>query len=690
MKKKSMIIIFIMIGIILMNVPLGNVSADYEGDYPFKPTDEIIIKALNFLKNQQMNDGSIGGFAVSSWAAMAISAANHNMHDWGKLVNYLRNKTYLLNPDKATDWERQTLAIIACDENPRDFGGIDFIAKIESFYDGKQIGDNNNLYDDFFGVLSLISGGVDKDKIVIQNIINHIKMKQNSNGGWGDVDSTSVAVMALIASGEKTDSKIIKNALGFIKSTQTNNGGFQAWGSANAASTSWAVMAIVAAGQDPTSVEWEKNGYSPVDFLLSLQNVNGGFNWTENQCMNPEWMTSYVIPALLGKPYPIKIFKHSNNGNNANQEDDNNQGYDDYKSTFLNEWLGDIRIEGKIDTVWNDIVTVGESYIWAKNVDTGEIEEHYIPYPSVLGAVDEASKKGGFSYVVEYWPSWDAFLITKIADDSDWWHYWVDYNLPMIDVGKYELTDQDKGILFGYLESWEAHALRISVDKKVVKKNEKFTVSVFNETMIGVDGAIVHVGSKNYITDDNGNVTVSCTTSGVYVIFAEKEGFVRSEKTSIRVKKSVRVVKPSANAFYFMNFKLKRELKNTWVIGAIDIEVEAADGVEKVDFYINDKIVYSDEDPPFRYRLNERCFFKKMGIMVKSYTFDIMNYEMVVNNVMRMLEKIRSFSDKNEMKTPLNNILKRFFNNLKTTFFREEDMVFQEIIMINLFPNLYE
>jgi len=685
MKKKSMIGIFILIGIILMNVPLERVKADSRGDYPFQPTDEVVIKALNFLKNRQLEDGSIGGFTVSSWAAMAISAADKNPYNWGNLVNYLRDKSYLLDPNKATDWERQTLAIVACDENPRDFSGINFIAKIESFYDGEQIGDNSNLYDDFFGVLALISGGVDKDKSIIQNVINHIKEKQNNNGGWGDVDSTSVAVMALIAAGENPDSEIINDALLFIKSTQTNSGGFQAWGTANAASTSWAVDAIVAAGQDPTNIEWEKNGNSPVDFLLSLQQDDGGFNWAINQNMNPEWMTSYVIPALLGKPYPIKIRESNNNGNNANQESDDNE----YDNTYLNEWSGNIRIEGKVEPVWNGIVTVGESYIYAKNVDTGEIEEHYIPYPSVLGTVDEASKKGGFSYVVEYWPSWDAFLVKTIVNDSNWWHYWVDYELPMVDVGKYELTDQDDEILFGYLESWEAHALRISVDKEEVKKNEEFTVSVSNETMIGVEGATVYVGSETYTTDENGNVTVSCDTSGTYEIFAEKNGFVRSEKINIKVKKSVRITKPVANTFYLMNFKLGREFRNTWVIGAINIEVEALDDVDKVDFYINDKHVYSDEDRPFTYRLNERAFFKKLEIMIKSYTLETLNYQNAVNNIIKILEKIRTISDKNEMKTHLN-ILERFFNSLKTTLFREEDADFQEVFMINLFPNLHK
>jgi len=205
--------------------------------------------------------------------------------------------------------------------------------------------------------------------------------------------------------------------------------------------------------------------------------------------------------------------------------------------TMTNEWIGSIRIEGKNDTVWEGTVTVSDTYVSAKNVDTGEIEEYYISYPSVLGAVDEAASIGGFSYVVEYWPSWDAFLVKTINGDSDWWHYWVDYELPMVGCGKYELTDEDDEILWGYLESWEAHALKISVDKSEVKKDEEFTVSVFDETDNSVEGATVYVGANTYTTNSEGNVTIKLSDKGNYNIYSEKDGFVRSEKENIQVKK---------------------------------------------------------------------------------------------------------------------------------------------------------
>jgi hypothetical protein len=210
------------------------------------------------------------------------------------------------------------------------------------------------------------------------------------------------------------------------------------------------------------------------------------------------------------------------------------------KNTIIiaEEWTGNIRIEGKDETVFKGIVKLSDSNISARNVDTGETETHYISYPSVLGAVDEASKIDGFSYSVDYWPAWNAFIIVTIKDDSDWWHYWVDYNLPMVDVGTYNLTNQDNGILVGYLESWEAHALKTTVDKYELYVNEELTATVTNETDKSVEEATVFVDSKSYTTNNEGEVTITISEKGNYKIYSEKDGFVRSDKVEIMVKNS--------------------------------------------------------------------------------------------------------------------------------------------------------
>jgi hypothetical protein len=220
-------------------------------------------------------------------------------------------------------------------------------------------------------------------------------------------------------------------------------------------------------------------------------------------------------------------------------------------TNLANEWAGMVRIEGENNTIWKGAVAFSSSSITAENMDTHEMETHEISYPSVLGALDEASKQGGFSYTVLYYPSWDSFYVIAIgtdsADEKTGWVYWVDYEAIMVGADTYELTDDDNEILWGYLyfETWEtnAHALQITLDKDAVKKNEEFTVSVYNESMSPVEGAVVYIDSMTFTTDENGKATVIIDTVGTYEIYAEKDPtaddtYVRSDGELLNVEKS--------------------------------------------------------------------------------------------------------------------------------------------------------
>ncbi len=45
------------------------------GSYPLTTSDAEVTDALNYLRTQQGTDGSIGDFATSAWAMMAIAAS---------------------------------------------------------------------------------------------------------------------------------------------------------------------------------------------------------------------------------------------------------------------------------------------------------------------------------------------------------------------------------------------------------------------------------------------------------------------------------------------------------------------------------------------------------------------------------------------------------------------------------------
>ncbi len=281
--------------------------------YPLNADDARIIRALDYLRGVQQADGRIAAFATSAWAVMAIAAAGEEPHNWAvdgtSVVDYLRNKAVYLDTNKATDWERAILAIVAAGESPRDFGGIDHVEALLNLYDGTQMGDAALLNDDFWGILALASIGESPE--AIQNIRSFIIANQNADGGWGwtvggnsDADNTAAAVSALVAAGEPSGSPAITGALDYLKSQQQSNGSFISEGTVNTAANSWAINAIVDVDQSPVGDAWSQGGNNPVGYLLSLQDTDGAFRWSASQRSNPEWMTSYVLIALLGKSWP--------------------------------------------------------------------------------------------------------------------------------------------------------------------------------------------------------------------------------------------------------------------------------------------------------------------------------------------------------------------------------------------------
>ncbi|MBS7627064.1 hypothetical protein KEJ51_08565, partial [Candidatus Bathyarchaeota archaeon] len=492
--------------------------------YPYQTTDPKITSALNWLKNQQQAGGMIGSFAYSSWAVMAIASAEQDPNTWEKggvsVVQYLKNNVNQLS--SCTDYSRFILSMVAARIDPETItkDGQGLVTKLKSFYDGSQFGDGGLVNDDFWAVMALISAGVYKDDPMIQKSLTFIKSKQNSDGGWSwavgqtsDVDDTAAAIMALIAGGEPKTSTPITNGLSYMKSQQLNSGGFGFMGSSSAETDSWAIQAIVAAGQDPTSNDWTKNGKTPVDDLLTFQDSGGGF---KDYTGNPNvYTTSCAIPALLGKPYPIVIGAKV-----------------------------DIRIEGQSSTVWKGVVFVS----WSDITDD-QGQHHYYSKPTVLGALDEASRIAGFTYVVtyQYGPAYVTTIKGEAAQGLNGWLFRVnEHTTGMYAADQFVLNDPTvttppppHSTILWFYGGWNDNVTRISVDRTTVKPEEAFTVTVTyldetTETWLPVQGANVHA-DKNYVTDQNGQVSISISTPGTYGVYAEKEGFVRTDRIQVTV-----------------------------------------------------------------------------------------------------------------------------------------------------------
>jgi hypothetical protein len=419
------------------------------------------------------------------------------------------------------------LAVVAAGEDPTSFGGVDFVGLIEGAYDGTQLGDTGLLNDDFWGLMALIAAGKNPGSEIVTNTVAFIKANQNSDGGWSwgvgadsDVDDAAAAIMALVAAGEPQASTVIQNGLSYMKSMQMDNGGFESWGAANAGTDSWGIAAIVAAGQDPTGTNWRSgNGTDPVDDLLTFQNPDGSFSWQAAMPLNMAWMTSFAIPALLGQPYPVDVLQQ-----------------EEAVSVY-------VRVEGQDATIWSGDVTVIDSPIVD---DQGGL--HYLPDPTVLGALYEAAQDGGFPYVVRDF-GW-GLAVTSVGGEGDWdigpwWLYRVDYEFAQVGMADFILNETappappHQEVLFYTSSTWSEFPLKISLDRQSVFANQEFTATVTYyddaaEAWVPLEGATVHA-DRDYLTGPDGTVRVSIAQIGSFQVYAGGEGFVRSDKAEITV-----------------------------------------------------------------------------------------------------------------------------------------------------------
>lgn len=500
----------------------------YVSAYPYINSEQEVSQALEWLRSQQQTNGSIGGFGTSSWAVMAIVASGEDPHDWSNggdsIIDYLKKNKDSLS--SSTDYSRFILSMVAAGEDPRNVNGTDLVANLESFYNGTQFGDPSLLNDDFWAVMALTSAGIDKNDEKIQNATVFIKSNQNEEDhgwSWGvgadsDIDDTAAAIMALISADESQSSTHITNGLEYMKSKQISNGGFDhGWGN-SAESDSWAIQAIVAVGQDPTSANWTKEGKNPIDDLLSFQNQDGSFN-DYNPAPNSQ-ATSYAIPALLGKPYPIFM------------ETSTSQVY--------------LRIEDQNSTIWKGWIDIPQS-VTIEAYNSGKTYDN-IPGNNVLAILDKASEIASFEYQVsdQYYPDM-GFYVESIAGHNAeglyGWLYLINYTSPEVGMDTYEITSSDEILI--YWGTLGVRPLKVNINPIEVAINESFTVTVtyFNESnseWIPLEGATIHINDE-FITDSEGKATIVLTESKVYDIYVKKWGetteeqFIRSDIAQVGV-----------------------------------------------------------------------------------------------------------------------------------------------------------
>lgn len=252
-------------------------------------------KAIHYLARSQATDGSFENPMFTDWSALAFAAYDLQHEAIPVLKNYLINNSdpgQSLGPS-VLGHIRRAMALMALGINPYSGTAVNYIQEIVKEFDGNQIGDKALVNDDIFASLVLSKAGFDSSDQIMQKIVHFILNNQKPDGSWtGGVDMTSAAIQSLVlVSDIKEVPESLVKARTYLESQQQGDGGF-----GNADSTSWAMQAIAALGEDWRG--WQKNGTSPGSYLFYLQRQDGSV-----LSVSPVWSTAYAVPGVLGKPW---------------------------------------------------------------------------------------------------------------------------------------------------------------------------------------------------------------------------------------------------------------------------------------------------------------------------------------------------------------------------------------------------
>lgn len=282
-------------------------------------------EALGWILAQQQADGSFSGFNPGATidAVLALAAAGRNpasvRNDEGlNALDYLASQAEGYAAQGASSAGKLAVGVASAGIDPAGFGGVDLVQKISATYDvaSGRFGAAGSTWDQAWAMLGLAAAG----ETIPLSATLALEAAQLAGGGWGfdaaaaaDVDSTALAMQALAAAGRGQESPAVQAGLAFLRSVQTDDGGFPGYdGLTSASATGLALQALAAIGEQGTGLAWTGaiSGTAsvnpllrptPVDALLALQSVDGGFAGFSGA--NDPFATYQALPGLVARPY---------------------------------------------------------------------------------------------------------------------------------------------------------------------------------------------------------------------------------------------------------------------------------------------------------------------------------------------------------------------------------------------------
>lgn len=304
---------FIGVLIVVCSVQLaGSASAPTPANtWPLRMA--AVTRALAWLHTQQSTDGTIGVRTADAVYVIARAGENPDGPAWRpagiSALDALRTQapTFLTDAGRTGKFLR---AADASHQNVHNFGGVDLVARASSFYTPATGWYHpGHLYYNALAIQGLTMAG----QSISPTTIAAIRSQQHASGAWewriggplDEVDTTGMALQALIASGVPTTDSVITRAATYLANVQHADAGWSLLpdGTTSSNSTALGLAGLLAAQQNPLADPFVRNGRTPLDTLLALQNANGSFDF-QTGVPGDRLMATLDALSVLLQPFP--------------------------------------------------------------------------------------------------------------------------------------------------------------------------------------------------------------------------------------------------------------------------------------------------------------------------------------------------------------------------------------------------
>jgi hypothetical protein len=274
-------------------------------------------RALTWLNERQNGDGSWSFFGLpdpgaTCDAVLAYAAAGFDPHTVKpsgsdlSAMDYLSATASAFVTKTADSAGKLATAVVAAGGDPCDFGGVDIIHVLTNTWYSPTLGAfgvPTNTWHQAWAMVGLAAAGEPIPVSATQTLAG----LQQSDGGWSynlgvvwtTPDDTGMALQALAAAGVPSSDPSILGGIAFLRAQQDGGGG---WGNAN--STALAIQGLLAAGED-LAAEWARDGRGPYEALIADQKSDGPFTSAWFGSADNEYATLQAVPALVEVYYPF-------------------------------------------------------------------------------------------------------------------------------------------------------------------------------------------------------------------------------------------------------------------------------------------------------------------------------------------------------------------------------------------------